>query len=1108
MNKTNRFITIMRKTTCIAFVFAFSSLAAIANSQNAKVKIDKNQTTIEKVIEQIEEQTDYLFVYSRNEINTDKEAQASSKETTVKECLDKALESTGINYSLKDNYIVLNKATDVSQQSTRNITGVILDTNGQTVIGANVVVKGSLKGTLNGTVTDFEGKFSMNVPHDAVLMISYIGYTSQEVAVSGKSSFNITMKDDLELLDEVVVVGYGSQTKVNLTGSVATISNKDLASRPITSVSAGIQGIVPGVSITSGQGRPGQDGGSIRVRGQGTLNNSSPYILIDGIESGSMDQVDPNDIESISILKDAASAAIYGSKAANGVILITTKRGKNGKPILSYSGNVGWQTPTGLVEKMNSADAASYYNLALTNGGKSPRFSDDEIRKFRDGSDPYNYPNTDWSELAFSGSGFINQHNVNISGGSEYVKYMTSAGYLGQEGLLPNSNRKQFNLRSNIDITLSERFTVHSNLAYINNSYSDPTNPYSSGGSSQILRQVNTIAPWITNQYEDGTYGTVGDGNPIAWLDSEQTIDRKNHNVSGLLSVDYNIMEGLKFSLQGTYVSNIQDLSEFVKDIQYNENKYHGPNELNTASFLWNRSSLDALLNYDKTFGKHTIKGLLGYRMESYNYKQTKASRQGFPNNDMTDMNAGNQATQTNSGYTRASAMMSYFGRVNYDYMGKYLFEANFRADGSSRFSPDNRWGYFPSLSAGWRISEEAFMESTRDWLQSLKLRGSWGLLGNQDAVNSDLSSDYYPWLATYKIGENYPFDGVVETGIAQTTQKLSTISWETTTTWGIGLDVVALTHFNLGVDYYNRETRDIIMEVPVPGSFGLSPYKDNVGVMVNRGIEITLGYGNSWKDWRFSANGNFALNRNEILDLGGVDEMIDDYRINRIGSPYRSFYGYVAEGLFQSQDEADGFTEKYGNPFGKKFMAGDIRYADANGDGNLTSADRDVFDSEQPKFTYGLNLSVGWKGFDLSMLFQGAGGVSRYFGEEVFGAFQGDMSYPATVWFDAWSPENKEGTFPYVSEGSVSASNPQTESSFWIFTTNYLRMKNLQLSYTLPSNWLKTMGVSNARIYYSGENLFRIDSLPINIDPESPSGNGSQYPVVMTNSFGLNLTF
>lgn len=464
-------------------------------------------------------------------------------------------------------------ATIRAQQQSLQCVGTVHDTAGEPVVGASVYVKG----TSNATITRLDGSFTLSgVKRGDTVVISFVGYIPQEKTWEG-SRLNVVLQEDSRLVDEIVVVGYGTQKKINMTGSVSSISNKDIAARPITSVKSGIQGLVPGLTITNSEGRPGEDASTMRIRGVGTLNNASPYILIDGVEGGSMDQLDPNDIESISVLKDAASAAIYGSKAANGVILITTKRGQEGRSVLSYNGSFGWQNPTGLVERMSSADYATYYNKAREASGKSARFTDEDIELFRNGTDPYGHPDTDWTDLGYQGSGFMHQHNFNVTGGNSNAKYMASAGYLGQHGIMKHSEREQFNLRTNLDLKLSKKLIVHANLSYINNRYADPTNSYVGGGSDQIIRQLNLIAPWIPYKNEDGTYGTIGDGNPIAWIDLDQTLTRKKENFSGIVSIDYNIIDGLKLTAQGAYVSNTQVTTDFVKDIQYNSSKYHGP---------------------------------------------------------------------------------------------------------------------------------------------------------------------------------------------------------------------------------------------------------------------------------------------------------------------------------------------------------------------------------------------------------------------------------------------------------------------------------------------------------------------------------------------------
>ena len=999
--------------------------------------------------------------------------------------------------------------TKTATVNASNVTGVVVDASGVPLIGVNVLEKG----TTNGTITDFDGKFTLNVSSpNAKLVISYIGYVSQEVSAPKNGELKVVLKEDTETLEEVVVVGYGTQKKANLSGSVSSVDSEQLQNRPIQNVSSGLQGLMPGVTITGTNGAPGMDSGNIRVRGTGTLNSASPYILIDGVESEAMGDLDPNDIASISVLKDAASAAIYGSKAANGVILITTKRGSTGKPKISYSGYISFQNTTETIDRLSSYEYASMYNDALKSEDKAPRFTPDEIQKFKDGTDP-NYPNTDWYDLAYK-TGIQHRHNINISGGNEHAKYMGSLGYLNQTGVLPNAGREQFNARTNLDMKITKRLSAKINLAYIKNKYDDASSAYYGGSSDQIIRQLNLISPWIVNRYEDGTYGTISDGNPIAWLDSGMKVTRDNYNFTGLASLDYKILDELTLTLTGSYVNDLQNYKNFQPFIQYNPNKASDPSSLDERYYRWDRTNYDVLLNYDKTFGKHNLKGLAGWHTEKYNYKYMKAYRKNFPNDNLTDMNAGDAATQTNEGYSRELAMISWFARVNYDFAGKYLLEANIRADASSRFAKGNRWGYFPSFSGAWRISEENFMKGAQNWLSNLKIRGSWGMLGNQDALNSaDASGAFYPAINTYEIGATYPFGGALNSGYYQGSFRLNTITWEKAKTWGVGIDFGLFNNKVTGsVDYYNRKTEGIMMDVAVPNEFALSPYKDNVGEMVNRGVELNISYNDKWGDWSFGAAANFAYNHNEITDLGGVDYLETGYsQRNAVGFAMNSYYLYQADGFFNSQEEADAFTAKYGNPFGGgDFKAGDIRYVDTDGNGTLNGKDRVMANSSDPVYTFGLNLNAGWKGFDLSLMFNGAAKVSRLFdAHEVYGAFSGDAGHPASIWKDAWTETNHDASMPRIFTDTNSPSSSRNAvSTFWLQNTNYLRLKNLQLGYTLPKSLLANWGIDNVRFYYSVENLFTIDNMKINIDPEATSQRLSSYPLLRTHAFGVNITF
>ena len=767
-----------------------------------------------------------------------------------------------------------------------------------------------------------------------------------------------------------------------------------------------------------------------------------------------------------------------------------------------------------MIERMGSYEYASLLNQALEAEGMSKRFNDTELQKFKDGNDPL-YPDTDWYDLAYK-TGVQHRHNVNINGGSENVKYMASLGYLNQTGILPNAGREQFNARTNLDMKINKRLSARMNLSFIKNDYSDASSAYYGGSSDQIIRQLNLIAPWIVARYDDGTWGTISDGSPIAWLDSGMKVNRDNYNFSGMAAVDYEIFDGLKLTLQGAYVNNLQNYNYFQKYIKYNENKESDPSQLDERFYKWDRTNYDALLNYNKNFGKHNIKGLLGWHTEKYNYKYQKAVRKKFPNNELTDMNAGDASTQSNEGYTAELAMISWFARINYDFAGKYLLEANIRADASSRFAEGHRWGYFPSFSGAWRISEEAFMESAKDgWLSGLKIRASWGQLGNQDALSGS-NNDYYPALNTYNLDSKYAFGGSLNSGYYQRKYRLETISWEKASTWGVGVDFTLFNKLNGSLDYYNRKTTGIIMDVTVPKEFALDAYKDNVGSMRNSGIEINLSYNTKIGQVDFGIAGNFSYNKNEILDLGGGDpnkylDATNGYsQRNKVGEAMNSYYIYRADGFFNSQEEADAYTAKYGNPFGKTFKAGDLRYVDTNKDGKLTADDREYCGSSDPKIIYGFNINAGWKGIDLSLMFNGAAGVKRLFdGYEVYGNFSGDAAHPATIWRDAWTPDNHDASMPRIFYDTNSASSSRSvQSDFWLQDTSYLRLKNLQLGYTLPKGWLNSVGVENIRIYYSVENLLTFDKMKINIDPESTSQRLSSYPLLRTHAFGVNVTF
>ncbi|MBI6116799.1 SusC/RagA family TonB-linked outer membrane protein [Salegentibacter maritimus] len=982
-------------------------------------------------------------------------------------------------------------------QETIEITGTVSDKN-MTLPGVNIVEKG----TNNGTMTDFDGNYSIIAPKDAILVVSYMGYATKEIPVSGQTTIDIVLEQDAATLDEVVVVGFGTQKKVNLTGSVASVDGDMLEDRPMTSVSAGLSGLLPGVSVNQSSGMPGNDGGTIRIRGTGTLNEASPMVLIDGVE-GSLNDVQANDIANISVLKDAASAAIYGSKAANGVILITTKTGKTGEPSVRLTNNIGWQTPTRLPDYLGSYDYALLYNEALANSGKAPKFDDNDLELFQNGSDPYGHPNTDWQDLLYQGSGFVSTNNLGISGGTEYTKYRASLNYQKQDGIIKHTGKNEYNARLNLTVTPKKWLTTNMNLSYTQMDRESPNNAYVGDGIDQIIRQVNRIAPWIPYKNEDGTYGTISDGNPIAWLDMGPQINYNRKTFVGIGSVQADIFEGFNVKALISHRNVEEDNSEMNKEIQYNENKYHGPTKLTEDLRTTTRNTIDLTANYNNSFNDvHNLGVLAGYHAESYDFKETTAYRENFPSTELPNLDAGSSNGMQNTGYTRELNMVSWFGRVNYDYLGRYLFEANLRADASSRFAEDNRVGVFPSFSAGWRISDENFFEGFRETVSNLKLRASWGQLGNQDALD-----DYYPTVPTLGLGIDYPFNSEITSGAAISNAKNAALIWEKTTSYGIGLDARLFRKLNLTIDAYKKLTEGIIMKVPAPNEFALNNFYDNVGELENKGIEVSLDYSTRFGEVDFGFGGNVAYNQNELIKLAGTNNIIDGRQIRRIGESLDSWYGYKTDGLHQSQADIDAYPTNTLYP--GQIQPGDLRYVDATGDGKVDANDRVLLGNSTPNLNFGANLSLAYKNFDLLAIFQGATGGYGYMDFDAIGALNGDGQKPSSIWLDRWTPNNTNTDVPRLIDGINGPSMPQNSTtSYWLQSTDYLRMKNLQLGYNLQDDLLENWNISKLRIYYTAQNLFTITNYLDGWDPEAPSGRGSSYPVVMTNSIGINLTF
>lgn len=982
----------------------------------------------------------------------------------------------------------------------KQVTGVIKDGLNEALIGVSV----TLKGTSTGTVTDVDGRYKLSVPNDdAILVFSYVGYNTIEEKVGNRVVIDLTLKENQHTLDEVVVVGFGTQKKVNLTGSIASIDQKLLADRPMSNVSAGLAGTLPGVTISQTSGLPGADNGKIRVRGVGTLNNSDPMVIVDGIES-TMSNLDANDIESLTVLKDAASAAIYGSKASNGVILITTKRGKAGVTKIDYGGYAGWQSATNLPKYMGSYEYALLYNEAAANDGKRELpISNEKLEQFRNGTGV----NTDWQDLLYQGSGFQTGHNISAKGGTEAIRYMASFGYMKQDGIIKHSSKEQYNFRTNLDIKLNPKLDAGVNIVYTRMELEEPTNSYVGGGVDQIIRQVNLIAPWIPYKDKNGDYGTNGDGNPIAWIDLNQKIRRKRNYFTGIGTLIYKPINGLSVKGVLSYKTYNQDENEHIKDIQYNPSKYHGPNKMYQKDTMDETVMTDIYATYEKSFAqKHYISVMGGFHSEYFHRKYTEAYRQNFPNNNISDINGGSDAGKSNKGYTRELSMLSWFGRATYNYSNRYLFEANVRYDGTSRFAKGNRWGAFPSFSAAWRMSEESFMESLKKTVTNLKLRASWGKLGNQSALN-----DYYPTITTMTGSkQSYPIGGTIQSGFASVYAKNPELKWESSRTWDFGLDFSLAKGIDVTIDYYDRLTSDILMKLPTPDTYALDDYWANAGKVSNRGVEISVNYNTKINNVTLSFGGNAAYNKNKIKNLGGLERFFDaddSRKMVAVGYPVNNLYGYKTNGLYQSDQDITNW-DKGQNLIGKP-KKGDLKYVDTNGDGVLDANDRVMLGSTDPKYTFGFNIGASYRGFDIMAFFQGVADVKGYLSTEAYGEINGDSGKPTTYWRKRWNEENTNTKVPRVStRGKNAYSAAEKVSSYWQLNANYLRLKNLQVGYTFPKPITNKMNIEKLRIYYSGQNLFTITNFAKGWDPEAPIGRGSHYPQVMVNSFGIDITF
>lgn len=1097
---------IMRISTFLLMVCVFCSYAGNAHSQNAKVSIHMNNVKLDKILNEIENQTDYLFIYN-NQVDINKITSVKVKNEAVAQVLDRILSGTGINYELEGTHIILTTEAikDLhAQQQAKTVTGTVTDVSGEPIIGANI----RIKGTTTGTITDIDGNFSIEAEPQSVIEVSYIGYLTQETVINNQKSIRFLLKEDTKTLDEVVVIGYGVQKKADLTGSVANINTEKLNTQSNANIGQALQGKIAGVDIVSQGGAPGS-GTRIMVRGIGTLNNASPLYIVDGMYMNSIDHINPNDIASIDVLKDASSAAIYGSRAANGVIIVTTKEGSNteGKPIIDLSVNLGISTASKFLDMLDAKGWAEVTTIARQAIGKPALDM---------ATDLANKPDNDWQDIMFRPA-LMQNYNLAVKGGGKYSTYYTGLGYFNQDGIVKGkgTNYQRYNIQSKNDYKRGI-FSAGTNLI-ISFSHDKPLHQELRGGMiGTILQSVPTLEKYDDTR-EGGYGGTYGDvvniPHPLAIID-DNIMDRYNENVKifANLYAQIELFKGLKYKLNLTPDFSFERYKNYL-------NKYDFGLATNSITQLTERQRrrrnilVENLLTFDRTFGEHKISALAGYTYQDSRFRHIQAYGEGLPQG-LEEIDAAT-TNRSNEGNSWRSVLTSILGRVFYSYQNKYLFTATIRRDGSSKFGKNNRYGYFPSFSLGWNVAEEKFMENVH-WLDQLKLRGGYGVLGNQEIDN-------YQYSSTITTGINYPDgNGGLLQGAFPKNFANPDIKWEETAMTNVGIDFMAFNNrLSLTADYYVKNTKDILLTVPIPiSSGGANDPIRNAGKIRNNGFEFNLGWMDQPNpDISYGINLIGSFNKNKVIAMGSESGSIKGGSTNqnittsetKAGYPIGGYWLISTAGYFNSQEEVDAYA-KDGKKIQPAAEPGDIKFVDANNDGVINDDDRVFQGSPFPDFTFALNGNMRYKNFDLSIGLQGV------LGNKIYNATRQTLedvtkgsNFLASC-LDYWTPENKNASHPRLTWDDPNR-NTRAESDRYLENGSYLRLRSVQLGYTFPQTWFKG-AIQHARVYINAENLFTITSYSgyspdVNADNANYRGfDNFIYPTNRTFMLGLNVTF
>ncbi len=1010
------------------------------------------------------------------------------------------------------------------------VSGTVIDSNSQEPLpGVSVLVMG----TEQGTATNVDGEFELTAPDDqSVLVFTYIGYTRLEVPIDGRSELEIELEQSVLLGDDVVVVGYGTQRTESLTGSVASVAAENMARVPVPTVTHALQGMAPGLQLLDGGDRPGRNQLNLLIRGQGTLGRGDntgdagaarPLVLIDGVQ-GNLANVDVDDVERISILKDASSAAIYGSRAANGVILVTTKRGSAQGLQINYNGYTGIQDITAWPERVDTETHMRLANVARTNmlnwcldgrdpGAQTeadchdnpsyaPRYSEEYIQNTIAGTDPDAYPSNEWVDAIFSPAP-IQDHTLRISGGNAEARYALSLNYMNEEGMMANTGTDRYGVRLNTDFQMSEQISGGVDLSANRRWDVIPAENWAS-----TFYIIHDTPPTRRTKFSDGSYGLNLFGrSPLASAEVSGNEQRVFWEGTATGRVNYEFIPGwAELRTQASFDFGSMDWELFRTDPDLieeypSDGYYWGPSFGENRSNTSRQTTLQAIIDFGQTFqDNHDISGLLGYEQVHYDFEEFRAWRDQFYNNDLRRLNLGNSSNDGNMGYGSEWGLRSLFGRFNYEFLGRYLFEFNARYDGSSRFAEGHRYGFFPSFSLGWRVSEEPFFNI--DEVDEFKLRGSWGQLGNQDVP-------LYSYYSSINLGTPYYLGnsgGTQATGGAATDLVNEELSWETTTVLNLGFDSVFLNdRLTLSGDVYTRRTEDILLRLSIPDMVGLNAPFQNAGIVENKGWELEAGWQDVIGEISYGINFNLSDNRNEVIDLVGTGPYIEGGTLGgnviQEGTPIGAWYGLEATGLFNSYEQIDSHAQ----PAGQVTRLGDIIFKDQNDDGVINEDDRVVIGDPNPRYIYGVNINMGYKNFDFSAFLQGVGKRDQYLG---LGFAQGPVweNYTSQWHTDYWTPENQDARHPaYHSNYNR---NYYTTNSWWILDGSFMKLRNVQLGYTLPENILGRLGIQNMRLYATGKNLWTKNNLGLNLDPEYPWTVGDYYPQTKVISVGANISF